>query len=164
MLPVAQASPLGTLLWGSAPFRKGTPKIRMPVSLLPRDSGSTMSPVLPVPGEPKCCCAQGDAHGTHGLKATWPQLAAVLQVPSVGHAGTQRCPSAGGEWAPCPGQLPSGLYPRSFVNPRGDDMTGPLRTGFSSANQLSSSMLRSGATERLNAGAKQPPGVWMHCG
>lgn len=48
--------------------------------------------------------------------------------------------------------------PWSFVDPQGDDMTGPLKVGFSPANQLSSSML-----EELNAGEEQPPGVWMHC-
>jgi len=102
-----------------------------------------------------CCCASGPLCGTpreatqgtelcrslaeQGEVGAQPTLGAAPlpgeqsghrahRQPVPGTAGLHRCPL-------------SGLHPQSLVTPRGDDMTGPLRTRFSSANHLSFSML-----------------------
>lgn len=54
------------------------------------------------------------------------------------------------------------LHPHSIVNPGGDDMTAPLSALFSSANQLSFSVLEE--LSSIEWGRKAPPGVWMHGG
>lgn len=142
-LSAARASPLGTLLW----FGKKTPKSLKPVPL--------HLLVVPVPW------AWGDAanpwvSGSTAISVSSPP-AANLTIQHPACLRSQPCRGVGTvPRAMC--SAPSWAAPPwFFVDPRGDDMTGPLKVGFSPANQLSSSML-----DELNAGEEQPPGVWMH--
>lgn len=53
------------------------------------------------------------------------------------------------------------LHSPSFVSPRGDDMTAPLRTSFSPANAASCSMLEEQSPLKAR---RQQPRAWMPCG
>lgn len=109
-----------------------------------------------------------------GLSCVQAWLSRARWVPShpwVQHPFPGRGPGTVPIGSQSPGQAgscgtaqaaPFWAAPTLLCEARGDDMTGPLRTCFSSANQLSFSMLEERSP--LNAGKKQTPGVWMHCG